>query len=485
MQVSILRIQGVRAHGAWILKSLGIFLAIAVFAIPPTEAEERFISYPRGAYALDNVRLIDGTGKPAEDESRVIIEKEKVVAVGSMGSLSAPKGATHINLQGKTLMPGLIMMHEHLFYPSKKPKPSSPPHQGPLIPRVLLASGVTTARTAGTVYPLQDLALARAIDMEEAVGADLVVTMPYVDQAPTYIFGIRELKTPKQASELVNYWSAAGAESVKGFMNASSGILRAAIDTAHEQNIKVTGHLCAVTFAEAAELGIDNLEHGFSSMTDFVEGKKKDQCPRKWREMPSPDDPRVEKLFSLLIEQDVVITLTPAVTERSMVDAVPLKSTSLDLMSQNAREAYEHYQLKIDKLERKKVEKHLERRRKDWKLTRAFAEAGGRFMVGSDVTMIGGSIPGPASHRALELLVEMGFTPMEAILIATREPARYLGRQGEIGIIRPGARADFIVVNGEPDHDITAIRNIETVFKRGIGYDTDALMVSAKRKVGI
>lgn len=475
--------RGIRG-GRWLPGILGAIVACFFSATASTHAQEDFISYPRGVYSLDNVRLLDGAGTPAAEGFRVIIEGERIVAVGLMKSLAAPGNASHIDLQGKTLMPGLIMMHEHLFYPTKTPKPASPPHQGPLIPRVLLASGVTTARTAGTVFPLQDLALAQAIDNEETVGADLVVTMPYVDQAPTYIFGIRELETPEQASQLVDYWAGAGADSVKGFMNASTGVLKAAIDTAHKQGIKVTGHLCAVTFAEAAAMGIDNLEHGFSSMTDFVEGKEKDKCPRTWREMPSPEDPRVQELFSLLIEKDVVITLTPAVTERSMVDAAPLTKLSLDLMSENAREVHDHYQNMIDDLEPEKVDRYLERRRKDWQLTLAFARAGGRLMVGSDVTPIGGSIPGPASHRALELLVDMGFSPREAIHMATAEPANYLGRHGEIGTIKPGARADFIVIQGKPDRDISAIRNIETVFKRGVGYDPERLIASARNQIG-
>jgi hypothetical protein len=115
----------------------------------------------------------------------------------------------------------------------------------------------------------------------------------------------------------------------------------------------------------------------------------------------------------------------------------------------------------------------------------AFARAGGLLLAGTDPTGSGGVIPGYANQRQVELLVEAGFTPVEAIAISTRNGAQYLGRAARIGTIAVGKQADLIVIKGDPSRTIADIRNVETVFKQGIGFDPVKLIDSRRERVGL
>jgi hypothetical protein len=118
-------------------------------------------------------------------------------------------------------------------------------------------------------------------------------------------------------------------------------------------------------------------------------------------------------------------------------------------------------------------------------LERAFARAGGTLIAGTDPTGGGGVIPGYSNQRQLELLVEAGFTPIEAIRIGTLNGATYLGRDARVGSIAVGKQADLVVVDGDPSKTIADVRKVETVFKQGIGFDPAKLIASVSGKVGL
>ena len=118
-------------------------------------------------------------------------------------------------------------------------------------------------------------------------------------------------------------------------------------------------------------------------------------------------------------------------------------------------------------------------------LERAFARAGGTLIVGTDPTGGGGLVPGFSNQRALELLVEAGFTPLEAIRIGTLNGANFLGRGALVGSIAVGKQADLVVLDGNPATQIADVRKVSMVFKQGIGYDPAALIASVKGKVGL
>src|SRR6185437_8270463 len=145
-------------------------------------------------------------------------------------------------------------------------------------PRLYLAGGTTTARTGGSISPYGDIKLRLAIDRRAAIGPDLDGTGPYLN-GPLPTLTMHALAGQDDATRTVNYWADEGATSFKAYTTITRAELKAAIDAAHARGLKITGHLCSVTYREAAELGIDNLEHGFGVMTDFFKGKQPDVCP--------------------------------------------------------------------------------------------------------------------------------------------------------------------------------------------------------------
>jgi hypothetical protein len=156
----------------------------------------------------------------------------------------------------------------------------------------------------------------------------------------------------------------------------------------------------------------------------------------------------------------------------------------LEALSPEARADY----LTLRGLLAKAPPERLAERAKLWAnelgLERAFAAAGGLLLAGPDPTGAGNVLPGFGDQRAIELLVDAGFTPLEAIRIGTLNGATYMGLADRIGSIAPGKRADLIVVQGDPSRDIADIERVEIVFKDGIGYDSAALLASVKGRYG-
>ena len=190
-----------------------------------------------------------------------------------------PDGARVLDLAGKSVIPGLVMLHEHLYYPTG---PGVYGQLGQSFVRLYLAGGVTTMRTGGNLNGFMDVTLKRRVEAGDVAGPAIDATMPYVN-GPNQFVQMTDLRTEQRARQHVAYWNDEGATSVKAYMQVSRAALGTAIGEAHTRGMKVTGHLCSVTYAEAAALGIDNLEHGFFAATDFVADKKPDECPGQGR----------------------------------------------------------------------------------------------------------------------------------------------------------------------------------------------------------
>jgi enamidase len=249
--------------------------------------------------------------------------------------------------------------------------------------------------------------------------------------------------------------------------------------------LKVTGHLCSVTYAEAADLGIDNLEHGFLAATDFVADKQPDQCPGQGRGQQSlaaldPESAPFTALVRKLVERKVALTSTLTVFE-TFTPGRPMPP-GLDVLTAQLREGFEANYARTAKNESSIYGRLFP---KAMALELAFARAGGMLIAGTDPTGGGGVVPGFSNQRQIELLVEAGFSPVEAIRIATLNGARYLGRESRIGSIAVGKQADLVVIDGDPSTTIADVRNVETVFKGGIGFDPAKLIESVKGRVGL
>jgi enamidase len=446
-----------------------------------SQAVMNFVKLDAALIALTNARVIDGTGGPAREAQTIVIKGRNIAAIGDSSTLKPPGGATVLDLTGKTVIPGLVMVHEHLYYPTG---PQVYGQVGQSFVRLYLAGGVTTMRTGGNVHGVMDLNLKRLIDDGEQPGPAIDATAPYLN-GPNPFLQMQALKNAGDARQHVEYWASLGATSFKAYMAITRAELGAAIDAAHARGLKVTGHLCSVTYSEAADLGIDNLEHGFIAATDFVSGKKPDVCPGQSQGQQTiaaldENGAAFTSLVKKLIDRKVALTSTLTVFE-TLTPGRPLPP-GLDVLLPQLKKQFDDNYARTAQNKQSNLIKLFP---KELALERAFVKAGGLLIAGTDPTGGGGVVPGYSNQRQIELLVEAGFTPVEAIAIATRNGATYLGREARIGTIAFGKQADLVVINGDPSRTIADIRNVETVFKHGIAYDPVKLIDSVRERVGL
>ena len=463
-------------------------LPFAAIAQAPALSDQvkAFVSVDAPTVVLTHARVIDGTGAAARDNQTLVLDHGIIRSVGDAAAIAVPADAKVIDLAGKSVLPGFVMMHEHMFYPSGGGTVYN--EQAFSFPRLYLAGGVTTARTAGNMAGYADLELREAIDSGRAVGPKLDVTAPYLNGPGLPIYQVHALKDAKDATQMVAHWADRGATSFKTYMQITRAELAAVVKEAHRRKLKVTGHLCSVTFREAAAIGIDNLEHGIPAMSDFVKDKKADLCPTANGGVQASllpldiNGPDVQALIRYLVSKHVALTSTLTVFETFTPGRPEAPQRALDAMLPETRDQYTRRWTQISTQTSSPYAAVFP---KEMQFELAFMRAGGLLMAGTDPTGYGGVVAGYANERELELLVDAGLTPLEAIRVATWNGAQYLGRTASIGSIAAGKRADLIVVNGDPSTRIADIEKIETVFKDGIGFDSAKLFASVKGQVGL
>jgi imidazolonepropionase-like amidohydrolase len=463
----------------------GLFLLVAAACAQGRFAPgtKPFIAVDAPVVALEHVRVIDGTGAaPAEDQT-IVLDHGRIASLGPAASAAIPAGAQRLDLAGATVIPGMVGMHEHLFYPSGSGIPMYN-EQAFSFPRLYLATGVTTARTAGTMEPYTDLNVKRLIEEGRMPGPKLWVSGPYLEGKGSFAAQMHELTGPDDAARTVEYWAAEGVTSFKAYMNITRAELQAAVDAAHAHGIKVTGHLCSVGFREAAAIGIDNLEHGLLVDTEFHPGKQPDACPPQAAtraEIARLDiaSAPVRDMIADLVKHNVAITSTLAVFEAFDGERPPVEQRFLDAVNPEAAISY------LSSRARSKPGSFAAPLKKEMEFEYAFAKAGGLLMAGADPTGNGGALAGFADQRNVELLVEAGFTPVEGIRIATANGAKFLGQQDRIGTIAPGKQADLVVIDGNPAARIADIEKVKLVFKDGAGYDPAKLLESVRGAAGL
>jgi len=459
-------------------------------------AVEKYVRVNAPKVILQHVRVIDGTGRPPVEDQNIIIERGKITALQAGANIPAAEGTRVVDLHGYTVIPGIVGMHDHLFYVARPDADSQWNFEPPVLvpqmtfsaPRLYLAGGVTTLRTTGSVETYTDLNLKHAIDEGKLPGPHIDVTGPYLEGPNSYFIQMHQLSGPDEARQMVDYWADRGVTSFKAYMNITRAELKAAIEAAHKRGIKVTGHLCSVTYKEAAELGIDDLEHGFFVNTQLDPGKKPDLCSESHGdytlEHMQANSPEAKDLIDTLVKHHVAITSTLPVFESSAIPGrPPLRQQVLDAMTPQAREAYLYNRQRPVTMKPPAADWTMLFNR-DMELEHAFAEAGGLLLAGPDPTGNGGVVPGFGDQREIELLVDAGFSPVEAIKIATLNGATYMGKQDQIGSIAAGKNADLVVIKGDPGSHISDIENVEIVFKDGVGYDSQKLIDSVKGRYG-
>lgn len=445
---------------------------------------KKYIDFNDPVIVFKNALLIDGKGNPAQPHQTVIVRNGKIDWIGDDAKAVVPREGKVVDLNGKALMPGLVMLHEHMYISAFSTDPFYlNVRQLPLsFPRLYLAAGATTIRTAGSIEPYSDLRIKKDIDLGLQPGPSIELTAPYIEGKSAFFPQMKENQTPAEAAAFVNYWADQGFTSFKAYMGVDKPTLKAAINAAHKRKLKITGHLCTVTYGEAAELGIDSLEHGFEVSTDFVTDKKENVCPanasanRALAELDLKGD-RVKQLLQRLVDKRVVIDSTLAVFEGIASEE------ALAAMSSDTRESY----LRLSAGNKPATNPFAGDGplAKTVKMEKMFYDQGGLLTVGTDPTGIGGTLAGYGSWRSIELLVEAGgFTPLEAIKIATLNGALALGFDKRIGTIEVGKSADLLIIDGDPSRNIKDIKKVQYVFRQGIGYNSKKLFDSVKGKVG-
>jgi len=466
-----------------------------VDALGPEVRKYVRVSTPR--VVLEHVEVVDGTGAPPSADRNILIEAGTITAISPGADMPASDGTTVFDLRGYSVIPGIVGMHGHLWFYARPNPGEDGKYERPALgtemsfsaPRLYLANGVTTLRTAGSVAPQTDVNLKQAIERGVVPGPHLDVTGPYLDGPSTPYLRPQVLTGPEDARQTVAFWADHGVTSFKAYVNITRAELRAAVVEAHKRGLKVLGHLCSVTYEEAAEIGIDSLEHGFFVNTQLDPGKQPDKCSDSGGDytLEHMTAEQAARLIATLVKHHVAVTSTLPSTaaqvpslNQTVDDQPAVKAAALAAMSPGARAGY-LLDLKRDRASGQDKARLL---RRDMELERAFVAAGGLLMAGSDPVGLWGLVPGYADHREMELLVEAGFTPAEAIRIATLNGAVFLGRQDRIGSVSVGKNADLVVVKGDPATRISDIENVEIVFKDGVGYDTRKLLESAQGHYG-
>ncbi len=463
--------------------ALTLLLALTAQRPDSLAAQVReYVAVDTSLLALTHVLLVDGTGGAPKSDQTIVIRAGRIATVGPAATVPIPAGARVMDMNGSTVIPGIIGMHDHLFYTAAGGRAVQMSYTGP---RLYLGSGVTTIRTTGSRAPYAEINLKDAIDHGLAPGPRIHLTAPYI----TGEHGggaMAILNSPEAARRFVAYWAAEGATWIKAYTDIRRAELGAAIQEAHRRGIKVTGHLCSVSFQEAVSLGIDNLEHGMLTASDFTTGRPADVCPVNLMAQISASDPKGnagQATIQSLVQHHVSMTSTLAVYEPFVAGRPTRDERTLQAMDPEVRDSYLKMRQQIDSSGTGWVS--LQAFKNAMAFEREFVAAGGLMAAGVDPTGIGGALAGFGDQRNYELFIEAGFTPAQAIQIMTLNGARILGVQQTLGTVESGKLADLVVLRGDLTADPSAIRSPTIVFKDGVGYDSAKLIASVQGRVGV
>ena len=445
-----------------------------------SQVRNRYVTVSAPAYVLRNVTLVDGTGGTPQRGVSVVVEEGRITQIGT--NVDIPQDADVLTYSGHTLIPGLFGLHDHMFYTAAGGRGAQLTFTGP---RLYLGAGVTTIRTTGSRAPYAEINLKAEIDGGREPGPRIHITAPYIT-GPDGRVSMVKLGSPEQARRFVAYWGEEGATWVKAYTNIRRAEMAAVIDEAHQRGMKVTGHICSISHSEAVDMGIDNIEHGLSTNTDFHPNKEADRCPPGNNMVALNVDvrgPEVEATFRKMIDAGVAMTSTLPVYELSYPNRPTKDPRALEAMAPEIREAYLADRERIDNDPNPRLTVDLLKNAMAYEVR--FVEMGGLLAAGVDPTGRGGALPGYGDQRGVELLVEAEFTFSQAIQIASLNGAKILGMDDELGSIEVGKIADMVLLRGDLAGDPSIIKNTVIVFKDGVGYDSRTLLDEVKGRVGI
>ncbi|TJY36461.1 amidohydrolase family protein [Pontimicrobium aquaticum] len=445
---------------------------------------QRFITVDDTLFAITNITVIDGTGNAAKSNQTILVSEGNIIALANNNEIDLSPNTKTIDGSGKTIMPGLVMLHEHMFYTMPFENWFSVSQMTFTFPRLYLAGGVTSMRTGGSIQPQTDLNVQKWINEGKMTGPKMHVTGPFIEREGPKVPELGFIGNTDEVAKIVNYWADKGVTSFKVYNNITKEDLKICVEEAHKRGLKVTGHLCSLTYKEASNIGIDNLEHGFMAASDFAKNKEENICnpfaARQGLTNEDVDGETINALIDLLIKNKTTITTTPNVfepyTDREIVPGGGLNALAPQIQ-ERLKASHERSQGKDAST--------LARFNKNLTWIKRFYDKGGLLVAGTDPTGAGRTVAGFSNQRTVEILVEAGFSVEEAIKVCTLNGAIFLEQDKQIGSLEIGKKADFLFINGDLKNNIKNIRNLELVFKDGIGFNSQKLFESVKGQVGL
>jgi hypothetical protein len=409
--------------------------------------------------ALTGGTLVDGTGAAAVPDSVVVIHDGRIVAAGPRAKVKIPKNAQVVDARGKTILPGLWDMHAHFEQVEWGP--------------IYLAAGVTTVRDCGNEFEFIT-AVRDAVAKGEGLGPRILAA-GIVDGSGPQALGVARVDTPEQAKMWVDKYHDAGFQQIKIYSSVKLDEIKFIADEAHRLGMTVTGHIPdGLDAYQGVDAGMDQINHIQYMLPIMIPATPRDSNRLARLKAESEIDlnsPEAQKAIAFLKAHDTVVDDTLAIFEFfSASTARPPASFEPGVLKVAPELAEQLVDVGppspvaplLDKIFAKEVE-----------ITGALHRAGIRIVAGTDQT-----VPGYSLHRELELYVQAGFTPMEAIQAATIVPARVMGVDKEVGTVEPGKRADVIILGGNPLEDIHNSRKVEYVISNGTMYDCAELWKS-------
>jgi imidazolonepropionase-like amidohydrolase len=423
------------------MRSVTLVLLAVVAAQPATRV-----------LVLEHARLVDGTGRPPIEDARIVIDGERISAVGAAASVPVPAGAERVDLSGRTVLPGLVDMHFHLE--NKPPDPKLALRQ--------LANGVTAFRDPGQ-WDEYFAGLRATIAADGLRGPRIHTAGPHIDgERPAYPNDSVVARDAQEARWFAERAIRQGATAIKIYFRLPLGSAKAVIDVCREHHVISTAHLEQLEAGELFTYGLNGVEHITSlgpSLLPQLERERYRQAVLADNAARSAgryaafagldlDSADARALWAIIGKQKPFIDATLAVFERRPgVPSEPKDTPELIATRVNGF-------------------------RKMLATTRRAFEAGGRIVVGGHSTVpFAGR--GEAPWREMELLVDAGLTPMQAIQAATANGAAFLGRQSDLGTIEPGKLADLVVLTGNPLRQISEIRTVQRVLAGGAWVDVE------------
>ena len=473
------------------IAALAAALATASLKAQPAEplspAVLKYVRVNAPRVVLAHVRVIDGTGGPPLEDRNVVIERGKIAAIEAGADVPAADGSTVLDLRGYTVLPGIVGMHDHLYYIAR-PGPGQPAALraagSGAADDVLGAAALPRRRRDHDAHDRQRRAVRGPQPEARDRGRQAARPAHGRHRRPTWraqaatSSRCTSSRTPTRRGSMVEYWADRGVTSFKAYMNITRAELKAAIDAAHKRGLKVTGHLCSVTYPEAAELGIDDLEHGFFVNTQLDPGKKPDECRAERRrcrrsQHMDPAAPRGEGADRHARQAPRRGHLDAAgVRDRRAEPPAACGSAMLDAMTPQAREAY-LYRAEPAAPRSPPTARSRDAPKRDMDAgagVRGRGRAADRRARPDRQRRRRAGLRRPARDRAAgrgRLHAGRGDPDRHA---ERRDLPRAAGPDRLAS--RAGKNADLVVVKGDPSARIADIENVELVFKDGVGYDS-------------